>query len=708
MANNPSEVKVAVQTSGQIPHLFALDQTRPLAAIIQDLCTHWQLKSPPQDYALQFDAPTNHDFVTERNRGEIKNGTVMKLTSSPARTVQIILEKLEPGCSEIDKTSALQQLSELSVDYTFMHEFISRDGLKLLISMIENGSCVGDLLAYCLKSFVELMDHGTVTWDVLESKFIKAVCNVVTSQKVLDATSLQSALEILESVVSNGNSSLDQDVTPESLVHHLQSGNAEVQTNAVALINALFMKAQLDRRKKMAESLQSRNIRGVILQSIIHKTNMSQGMQHQLYVLQSLLFSLLDERRHTAVDLTDQVALTKVHELRKIAFDMEVEAKAAVNKRNSHARDFKKLGFQNPDNPLEDFTITPPGGLALDNMVYFAETLRDNYTKVVLENSCRTDDHDLPFARASIELINVLCEILKVGDMPTDDGVVYYPMFFTHDHAFEEFYCICIQLLNKTWREMKASSIDFAKVFAVLREQVTRALQYQPQSFDQFRSRLVHLAFQDITNIWQEERQAKEHVDLSSPPIQELKKKITPEIIDLIKRQRLNHLVNGMGFNMKLRRTDKFFYCRLSPNHKVLHYGDCSENATPSIDQLTNKLAVVDIKELLTGKDCPHVKDKNKTKLNPSFAFSIVSSENINQEPVNFVAANEETFCIWTDAINALLGKPMVSPQLVKDLDTLLSMEIKLRLLDTEGITIPKSPPVIPPDPPNYDFVVKK
>jgi len=37
--------------------------------------------------------------------------------------------------------------------------------------------------------------------------------------------------------------------------------------------------------------------------------------------------------------------------------------------------------------------------------------------QVVLENSCRNDDHDLPFAQASIELTKELCEILKVGDM---------------------------------------------------------------------------------------------------------------------------------------------------------------------------------------------------------------------------------------------------------------------------------------------------
>lgn len=37
-------------------------------------------------------------------------------------------------------------------------------------------------------------------------------------------------------------------------------------------------------------------------------------------------------------------------------------------------------------------------------------------------------------------------------------------MFFTHDRAFEELFAICIQLLNKTWKEMRATAEDFNKV----------------------------------------------------------------------------------------------------------------------------------------------------------------------------------------------------------------------------------------------------
>ena len=41
---------------------------------------------------------------------------------------------------------------------------------------------------------------------------------------------------------------------------------------------------------------------------------------------------------------------------------------------------------------------------------------------------------------------------------------MYIPMFFTQDRPFEEFYCVCIQLLNKTWKEMRATAEDFTKV----------------------------------------------------------------------------------------------------------------------------------------------------------------------------------------------------------------------------------------------------
>lgn len=100
--------------------------------------------------------------------------------------------------------------------------------------------------------------------------------------------------------------------------------------------------------------------------------------------------------------------------------------------------------------------------------------------------------------------------------------------------------------------------------------------------------------------------------------------------------------------------TDKFWYCRLSPNHKVLHYGDLEESPQGEVphDSLQDKrekslnsdhsvvaslykdgietatpclinfsllpvtVPVADIKAVVTGKDCPHMKEKGALKQN--------------------------------------------------------------------------------------------
>lgn len=61
-------------------------------------------------------------------------------------------------------------------------------------------------------------------------------------------------------------------------------------------------------------------------------------------------------------------------------------------------------------------------------------------------------------------------------------------------------------------------------------------------------------------------------------------------------------------------------------------------------------------------------------------------------------------FCLWTDGLNVLLGKEMSSESMRSELEILLSMEIKLRLLDLENVPIPDTAPPIPKPPSNFNF----
>lgn len=75
----------------------------------------------------------------------------------------------------------------------------------------------------------------------------------------------------------------------------------------------------------------------------------------------------------------------------------------------------------------------------------------------------------------------------------------------------------------------------------------------------------------------------------------------------------------------------------------------------PTIDELPTKLAVVEIRGLLTGRDCPHMKDLQRRKTTHQLAFSL-ALDSVEVSSLDFVAPDEQVFDYWTDGINALLG----------------------------------------------------
>lgn len=198
-AKDSNIVKIAVEMKDQVPQLIEFNQKQPLAGIIQELCSGWSITEHEQ-YALQFNENNNRNYITEKNRNEIKNGSVLRLQFSPSKTAQDILHKLNLGSPE-EKAQAMYKLSTLSADMTFALDFINKQGLALIIKQIESGKCKGTILAHTLLSFVELMEHGIVSWDILDNNFIIRVASFVNNASEEQVT--QAALSILENVMLN-------------------------------------------------------------------------------------------------------------------------------------------------------------------------------------------------------------------------------------------------------------------------------------------------------------------------------------------------------------------------------------------------------------------------------------------------------------------------------------------------------------------------
>uniref|UniRef100_A0AAY4DY85 Engulfment and cell motility protein 3 n=1 Tax=Denticeps clupeoides TaxID=299321 RepID=A0AAY4DY85_9TELE len=696
-------VKIAIQMPGAYPQLIQLDQKKPLSAVIKEVCDKWN-KPDPENYALQYTDGVQC-YITE---SWFLNGVCVCVVGLQGRCAEDLYKGIQSSDSGV-RCDSLKLLAAVSTDITFAQEFISRDGHSLLVQIVEGASEEPLLMTHALTGFLELMDHGIVSWENLSSVFIKKVASFVNANAV-DASIQQVSLAILESMVQSSSSlfpQIMQEVSLERLITLLQVTNLQIQTKAMALLVALLQTAGDSDRQTLLAFLSKKNLRMYIYKNIIHSSMpMGDEMAHYLYVLQSVSLNLLESRMRTPMDIYSQEQRETLQGLRQAAFETESEGSLNNERRRSLcAKEFRKLGFSNNSNPGQDLIRIPPGLLALDTMSYFSTRYPDAFSRFVLENSSREDKHECPFARSSIQLTLILCEILRIGEPPSETGSNYHPVFFSQDRLLEELFCICIQLVNKTWKEMRATQEDFDKVMQVVREQITRTLSTKPTSLELFKNKVNALNYGEILKLRQTERLHQE--ETLAPPVLELKERLKPELQELIRQQRLNRLCHGTLFRKisSRRRQDKLWYCRLSPNHKVLHYGDVEEeNETPSIETLQDKIPVADIKALLTGKDCPHMKENKgkQTKEMLDLAFSI--TYDVEEYSLNFIASSRTDFCLWTDGLNVLLGREMNSESMRSELEILLSMEIKLRLLDLENVPIPDTAPPIPKPPSNFNF----
>uniref|UniRef100_A0A8C4LZJ1 Engulfment and cell motility 3 n=1 Tax=Equus asinus asinus TaxID=83772 RepID=A0A8C4LZJ1_EQUAS len=683
MAPPRNVVKIAVQMRDAIPQLIQLDQvTRPV----------WPPSTPP---------PTSFPLPTS-----------ILLTSAPASVrcqdleAEWLLGRLQSGSREV-RREALQHLVLLAPDMTFAQEVISRDGLQRLGTIIEDGDDLGEVLALTLRTFLELMEHGVVSWETLSIPFVRKVVSYV-NMNLMDASVQPLALRLLESVTLSSpalGQLVKSEVPLSRLLVHLQVGAEQLQTKAMALLTALLQGASPAEPYTHTHGL-------AVLQNIIHSAApLGDEMAHHLYVLQSLTLGLLEPRMRMPLDPYSQEQREQLQALRQAAFEPEGESLgtglSADRRRSLCAREFRKLGFSN-SNPGQDLERVPPGLLALDNMLYFSRHAPSAYSRFVLENSSREDKHECPFARSSIQLTVLLCELLRVGEPCSETAQDFSPMFFGQDQSFHELFCVSIQLLNKTWKEMRATQEDFDKVMQVVREQLARTLALKPSSLELFRTKVNALTYGEVLRLRQTERLHQEGT--LAPPILELREKLKPELMGLIRQQRLLRLCEGTLFRKisSRRRQDKLWFCCLSPNHKVLQYGDVEEGASPPPpESLPEQLPVADIRALLTGKDCPHVREKGSGKQNKDLyelAFSVSYDREEEEAYLNFIAPSKREFHLWTDGLSALLGSPMGSEQTRLDLEQLLTMETKLRLLELENVPIPEKPPPIPPPPTNFNF----
>ena len=655
--------------------------------------------------------------MTDDNKQDVKPGQVVQLTPSPAVHTRNIIEKINDVTDTTELGGVLTELSDMAVDATFAADFIKGNGLRVLMTkgVIEKFrvSELGPVL-HAINSLVE-HQHETMTEEAVESpdpEFIKQLAEMISKENRDPSCwlAIRCALTILGLFVKEEEARriIEQTVTFPSLINLLKHEDVTIKLASLGLINGLLKSMDEARRREMVSCLCERNARGAIVDHLLNSDKNKEGiLNNQLYLLQHHIFSLHHFKLNTQIQPQDNISLQKIKDLRSKAFDTSGSPKQTNN--SKYAQDYTKLGFKNIKDPSEDFHETPPGILALDCMDFFAKNHEEKYLKVVLENSCRQDSHECPFAESSCELVTLLAEILGIGKPPIPNDTRYHEMFFKVEHPFEEFFSVCIVILNKTWRDMRATRLDFPKVLDVVREQIETSLMpdshARPKTFDNFRANVK--TYSEISRKWQTDAKSKETWD-KSKPVAELREHLQAEIEELIRQQRANFMCEGTRFQ-RIKKggeqaRNQYKYVKLHNNHKTIYVGDWnSEKSVPTVEDLEPRLYVADIKDIRTGTDCEFLKEYKKEfqQAHARFAFSLVGE---NDNLLDLVAPDTQSFNYWVDGINTLLRRQMKSDDYNKEKSILTNMEIKLRLLDLEGVDLPEEAPPIPPLPSDFNF----
>lgn len=700
-------IKVGVKMDKRSAQLVELDLSIPLKRIVSDLCRRADILEP-EKYALAF-ADRKTGYIREDEKYEIRNGDLLQLVRAPALERKEIIEKLNFGSLD-EKAVALTALRNLSSDPVFAAEFIGNMEHRLLLSALEGGLYRGALLCKVLQCFQDLMEHGLFSWDILSVKCLNRILKEAGSPNTSDSLTMETCLSVLECAVSANSEAYDVVFTGLPWVQYanfIRWGSPSVLKNTVSLLNALFMKGDRNQQHVLNDAISDWNLKSALWNRLQCGTEVSLDLAQALFTFQSLLLNLYEERRNATLDVSDPVLAEKMLLLLKLGFGIAADEAEEKGQRRSlrFSTEYSALGFRHVAAPIKDF-MSPTGKFAIENLSYFAENHSTSFARVAQENIYCSPDHRCSLTKGSIMLSELLCDVFKIGEPVAEQGV-FYPMFFSHDRFFEEMFSACMLLVFKTWREMRATILDTPKVFGIVREQITRSLKLNPRcsNIDAFRSTLSSLPYSEIMNQLHAESAERKATENQSTAVKELRESLKKDMIELVKQNRINVLLKGARFQRYSakgqRMKDRYVYLKLSQNLKALYYGDCSPYCEfAAIEDLDQKILLTDIETVLTGLSCPHVKKANR--IIADLAFSVVPRD--DEPPLNLVAPSLKVCHRWVDGLRACLGEDMETIEARGDLGILLDMEVRLRLLETEGVHIPDVPPPIPPEPSNLDF----
>ncbi|KAI9356310.1 ELMO/CED-12 family-domain-containing protein [Zopfochytrium polystomum] len=684
------------------PSMSLADVTKDVA-LVMGVGRHWN------QYSLRF-ANTNALLTEKSLRRGIKEGDVLKFGPSPARlTAQVVEDLISEDELAVKMTTF--SLQKHIKEEEFVDEFLIRRGLERLQDLIVVAQ--GNTLAYALTSLQNLMehDHG---WDKFSPAFISTIVSIIVKQNLVnicrpatailiklvtaDATAENSPIQCYGFDVVNAAVAAQSSFVP-TLVQRLSATDYLLQLNSLHLINVLFRKATDRYRGEFVYLIDALNIRKVVVR--LMQTRPPEELGKQLVEFQRLLIQEGHRRKRQAVDLR-----TPMHEsmLREIWNASGLQSDGSVK--------WRFIGFES-EVPRKE--LARVGVLGLETMYSFVNNHRDFFQLFIEDQLARPQDRVCPFAKACIEVVEILSDYWEVSTGYTIT-TSYQPLLL----QFEEVYALTLKFFFMMWEDMDAQATidDINRVASVVRSQFRHVNgQIQPGDVNclaTFERELMTTPYALIR-----ERQLREleveDILMSRLPVRNLRERLYRNSYEFVRQQRIDCLMNGAWFPVvkeKGRAKGLYRFYRLGPNKKFLHWAEFvdTKDKSPALEVLSERIDMSTVTDILTGTSSPIFNLKKvMASENPALCFSLVSSvtdSNTSLSLSDFICATPTQYAEWTDGFNMLLDKNITNRETADYINDLTEIDVKLALLDLtgDGVDIPAVAPEIPDVPGNWNF----
>ncbi|CAO3699362.1 unnamed protein product [Rhizopus microsporus] len=604
------------------------------------------------------------------------------------------------------------------------------------------------------------MEHNS-GWETLDDDFVAIITHIVVTQPL--STIARPAIAILEKLVC-ANKNTEGETKPaidcfgyptihramqrepdliKTLVERLLSPEYLLSTASLSLLIAMLRHVTDEYRSELSNTFEKSNLKKNVLR--LMKNHPTDTLKLMILDYQTVYLQNINKRHNVAVSTYNAYHVSMLKDIWNAA---KVDGIVVPG-----LKKWKKIGFSS-EVPQREFGRT--GVFGLEEMHSFVMNNQGLFSKLILEQIHRPDGKRCPFAKASIEVTDLLCSHWNVSSSNTP--AVFQPLILEFDHV----HATTLQTFFRIFHDMEASTYDFSKVSALVRSQLRSTLNSDAvkdiQAFDRS---MFGTPYQVIRDRRLKELEWADDL-LGRDAISNLRSRLSKQSYEFLKKQRISCLLEGAWFPSPLATPrmsviasnnnpllsapssgstssnnahsmnapstasgKKWRYYKLSTSKKCIMYGDFSERIAPVLrnyDKLPHRIDLSAVHEIrpirkfssagfshnttaassTTGSsiDLLNGSSINGSSSNTNLSFALYNDKNMPLAEFHCSSAKEAAE--WKDGFSMLLDNRFISKETAELFHTLTEVGVKVKLLQIAGdrVEIPHGAVEIPPVPP--------